>query len=150
MKEIGSVLVVASAVFGMLSLISFRNETVERIAVAMISMFVIFSPIAKVAFNFDLDAFKYENSFENPDNLPYEELAEEAFAKGICLAICDKFSLKSDNVYVKTKGFSFEEMRAEEIKITLSGSAVIASPREIRSYINEMNIGDCKVEIRIG
>ena len=77
-------------------------------------------------------------------------VAEDAFARGIGRAVEEKFSLEEGSVDVKVIGFDFEKMRAESIKIILSGRSVVADYRGIEKYVNSMEIGKCEVVIEIG
>ncbi|MBE6634960.1 MAG: hypothetical protein E7617_01995 [Ruminococcaceae bacterium] len=90
-------------------------------------------------------------------NLPSDELsqsvtedaAEDAFCRGICSAIAEKFDLDADSLTVECIGFSFSEMRAELIRVELSGRAVLADRIGIEGYIEKAGLGNCEVVILI-
>ncbi len=80
----------------------------------------------------------------------YLAVAEEAFSEGIRRAVCQKFSLAEDSVEVKVTGFILSEMRAEKIKITLSGVAALADYKAIESYLEGQSLGECEVRLDVG
>lgn len=120
----------------------------EKLAVSVISLFVLLSPLAKAASGFDIDSLfdfsepKVEGSLS--------EYTEQSFAEGIALSVADKFLLKEKDISVRLTGFDVKNMRAEKIKITLHSAAVLADRGAIERYINEMEIGECSVEIDLG
>ena len=118
-----------------------------KLALGIIAIYLILSPLAKIDFDFD-------NSFEItlPESAEggYSEVAKDAFERGISSSVADKFSLEAELVSAEAVGFDFDFMRAEKIKITLTGRAVFADRRAIEEYINKMEIGACTVEIHIG
>ena len=79
-----------------------------------------------------------------------EELAEDAFLRGIKNAVADKFNVSEDDIRVNCSGFSFEKMRAEKINIILSGSAAFYDIRSIREYIEGSGFGECEVSVSFG
>ncbi len=78
-----------------------------------------------------------------------EDVAKEAYCRGIRLALKDKFSLDYDAVEVDCIGFDLESMTAERINIILSDSASYSDSRGIRLYISE-NFGECEVSFDFG
>ena len=66
------------------------------------------------------------------------------------LSAAEKFSLDRDLVRVNVVGFDFENMCAQSIEVVLSGRAAMADYRAIERYINDMDIGECNVEVGIG
>ena len=80
----------------------------------------------------------------------YKSIAENAFTDGVKAMICEKFSLESDLVDVRVYGFDFEKMKAERIKVLLSGKAAAASYKDIEKYVEDSRLGECDAEIEIG
>lgn len=76
-----------------------------------------------------------------------QDVAREAFLRGIRLAVADKFSLNADDIAVTCCGFSFEEMRAESLVITLSGKAAFADIRAVREFAEKSGFGECEVYV---
>lgn len=77
-----------------------------------------------------------------------EEVAEEAFCRGIRRAVADKFSISEEEISVETVGFCYSEMSAERITLELSGRSASSDTRGIRGYI-EREFGECEVKIKI-
>ena len=77
-----------------------------------------------------------------------EEVAEDAFCRGIRRAVADKFYITEDEISVETAGFCYSEMSAERITIELSGRGASADTRGVRAYI-EREFGECEVKIKI-
>ena len=80
----------------------------------------------------------------------YEAVAEEAFSRGVASAVADEFSLDEKNLRVELYGFDFENMKAERIRVILSGRAALADYKGIEKYVNGLDIGVCECEIEIG
>lgn len=123
----------------------------ERMALGIITLYVIIAPVADGVKDFDAEAF-FDSLSGGSANIEsgYAETAEEAFAEGIALAVADEFSLSRDNIRVRLRGFDFETMTCEKIGVILSGSAAVSDYKAIERYINKMEIGVCEVEIEIG
>lgn len=136
---------------GLVSLLCYGSGTAEKTAVGIITAFIIISPLVTAVKNIDIEAALDSLTGTGVEiGADPSLVAEEAFAKGIIQAVADKFSLDKENVRVKIVGFDLEKMSAEQIKITLSGVAVLADYRGIESYINSLEMGVCSVEIEIG
>lgn len=137
---------------GVLGLFSYRSgERGERLALAIITLYVIASPLVKAAANFDPEGI---GDYLEPGDVRvddgYSQVAMEAFADGLGAAVAEKFSLDRDLVRVNVVGFDFENMCAQSIEVVLSGRAAMADYRAIERYINDMDIGECNVEVGIG
>lgn len=139
---------VVAALLGFLS--HGRLRSTEKIVIGIIMLYVLLSPLSTAIKNLDPnDIFSFDiPSSENMGNA--SAVAEEAFGRGIAVAVAEEFSLEVSNIRVKTDGFDFEKMSAERIKVTLSGKAAAADHRAIESYLNKQNLGRCEVEIEIG
>ena len=128
-----------------------RFRSIEKITIGVIMLYVILSPLPSAIRSFDPNDFF---SFELPGDVEYEgdayAVAEEAFGRGVALAVAEEFSLDVSDIRVKTDGFDFEKMYAERIKVTLSGKAAGADHRAIESFLNKQEFGRCEVEIEIG
>ena len=64
--------------------------------------------------------------------------------------VAKEFSLDAGEVEALASGFDFEKMRADKIKVILSGRAAASDYRLIEEYLNKLEIGEFKVEIKIG
>ena len=126
MNEYAASVFVISSIVGLLSHLSYNGKSdPSRIAMAVILLYVVVAPIADLVSQSDGSIFdvNYDESIVDED---YEIVAEEAFDKGILSAVADKFSLNKENLRVEIYGFDFENMRAERIRVILSGKAVLA------------------------
>lgn len=146
MKEYALMLFGLCLVLSTLSLLSFKEGSV-KLALGIIGIYVILSPLARIDFDFD---YSLEITLPESAEGGYGEVARDAFERGICRSVAEKFSLEAELVSAEAVGFDFSLMRAEEIKITLTGRAVFADRRAIEEYINKMEIGACTVEIHVG
>lgn len=123
----------------------------ESLAVGIIILWVILSPLGESLSHFDPESWL--DSVEIGD---YEgdgqigSVIEDAFAEGIASAVAEKFSLDTENIRVRLYGFDQSRLSAERIRIILSGRAAFADYKAVEKYIDEMNIGECEVEIEIG
>ena len=144
-----------SVCVGVLELISYnRNSAAERAALGIIFLYVVLSPLADAAWNFELGDLSADNIADNiigetEADVEYEAAAEEAFSEGIRRAVADKFSLPRESITVRIYGFEFSKMRCERIFLLLCGRAAFADNKAVEKYVNEMGLGECDVEIEI-
>lgn len=137
------------AVISLAGFVSYRGELDRAVkgALAVIMLAVIVLPLrglsSHVLPDFSADGFLPEGDAE------YETVGREAFEEGIRLAIAEKFGIDKEDITVTAVGYDFSSMRAQRIRVLLSGSAVTADARLIRSYITEQGLGECEVEIEI-
>ena len=80
----------------------------------------------------------------------YIDVCENAYADGVRQYIADRYALDKQDVSVTVYGFDFDSMRAERIKVILSGRAALADRHGIEERIEAEGLGRCEVEIRIG
>ena len=138
-----SVFVIATLI-SVLRLIGYRFGSTERLALGIICLYVIASPLRSVGqMNFDsvLDtpSIEVENGAD--------EVLREAMSRGIASAVSDEFDIDEKDISVRLFGFSAETMTSSKIEVILSGSAVSADYRSIESFVNKMKVGECTVEI---
>jgi hypothetical protein len=150
MKEYFVTVITVAAVFGGLSMLSYRGGSVERAVIGIISLFLLISPMAKAASDVDFEKIRLPSLSEEWEGEELSAYAEEAFCRGITLAICEEFSLSAEDISVRSFGFDYEKMSAEKIRVILSGRAAFASSRAVESFVNKMKIGECRVEVEIG
>lgn len=82
----------------------------------------------------------------------YGEVSREAFCDGISLAVADRIDARAELVCVFADGFIFEEMRAEELTVTLTDVAALSDVRGLSQWLEENFVTDggvCKVVIAI-
>ena len=133
-----------ATIVSMLRLIGYRSGVSERLALGIICVYVVLSPIKNLTVDSLDDLFDIPE-IETEDGAG--QILEDALSTGIARSIADEFSLKMDNISVNLFDFDKESMTAGRIEIILSGPAVTADYRLIESFVNEMNIGECRVEI---
>ena len=136
---------------GGLLMISYGREMGEGLAIGMISLSVILTPIAGVIKNAEPEDVinSLRGEYTDVENTA-DGVIEDAFAHGIALAVAEKFSVDADCVRVRTVNFDAANMRAEKIVIVLSRSAIAADYKAVESYINSLDLGVCNVQVEIG
>ena len=136
------------ALLGALSLIHYDGGTLERAAGRVLFCAAAVLPILNALTSFNLTLPEIPEYKEESGE--YIKVAEEAFSEGIVRAVCERFSLPEGTVEVEISGFDIRCMRAEKIKITLSGSAITKDRRAIREYLEGEGLGECEVRLRVG
>lgn len=136
---------------GILSLLSYGQGRSESLALGIITLFVIASPIVGAVG--ELDGESFLDFIETPDveiDLGYDTVLEDSFAEGIRLAVSEKFAINKDDIRVRVSGFDIQNMCAEKIRVVLSGKAALADYKAVKKYLEGLSIGECSVEIEIG
>lgn len=138
---------VTTAILSVARIVGYKSGNMERLALGIICAYVILSPLR----GFSADRL---DSLLTPPDISIENGAEavleDAVAEGVASAVSAEFSLKKADISVRLFGFDSENMKAEKIEIILSGSALTADYRSIESFVNKMEIGECRVEISFG
>ena len=136
---------------GVLGLVSYGSGRAEKLALGVITLYIIIAPLVSELGNIDIDSlFDKTTMPEYELEGGFSQVAEDAFAEGIAKAVAEEFSVDLENIRVKIRGFDFENMRAEQITVILSGRSVAADYRSIEKYLNDLDVGVCRVEIEIG
>lgn len=135
-------------VVGICLTISYGQGKAQSLALGIITLWVILSPLGDMIEHFDTNIFDVD--IPDYDSGEIDVLIEDAFADGICNAVADKFSLNRDDIRVRLYGFNKEEMRSEKIMIILSGRAALSDYKAVEKYINSLEVGKADVEIEIG
>lgn len=152
MKEYALSIFAICLVGGVLSLISHRSfSSAQRFVFGVILLYVALSPTVELARKIDPDDITnvFDTTVQTPE-YSFESVAEQGFGDGIIMAVSDEFSLDKKDIRINIDGFDFENMRADRIRLVLSGSAAFSDYRAVESYVNKMNAGECVVEIEIG
>ena len=126
------------------------SDASVKFALGVILIYTVLMPVTEL---FGEGELVFDGEYEfNPEDYTkdYEEVAKEAFCQGIKMAVCEKYSLSEGEVSLSTVGFSFNEMRAARIRITLSGAAALSDYKSIERYVCAMGRGECEVKIEIG
>ena len=139
-----------SAVVGILGMFSYKGGAqLGRSAFLVLVLYTTVTPVAALVSSGDLSSLLISREYEKIEG-EYSLVAEEAFADGVRRAVCDKFSVDEECVRIMIYGFDFANMRADRIKVILSGRAVILDCKKIEKYLDGLDIGDCEVDIEIG
>ena len=131
------------------SFVSYReNEPAQRFALGVLICFSTLLPLVKIlpSVNFDKIISEIHKLGDSGDGA-YADNAKSALEKGICDAVCEKFSLDTGEVAVLAEGFDFEKMSAEKIRITLFGGAIFANVEKIEKYVLGLGAWGCEVSI---
>ena len=149
MSEYLVFLVSATAVVGFGMLVMRRSE--DRVGGAALGIILLASILAPVCSAVGaLSDVSREDMFfpsDDPGVIDSDERIKEAFERGVALAVADEFSLDRSEICVYAYGYDFEGVRAERIKIILSGAAAYADSRGIAAFVREGGLGECEVEL---
>ena len=137
-----------SALLGALSLIHYNKNGPERAAQRVLFAAVVLLPLLNTVISFN-GAIPSIPPYTEGDG-EYCEVISEAFANGVKRAVCEKFSLSEDEVEVSIIELDMQSMRAEKIKVTLTGIAITSDRRAIEKFIEGEGLGDCEVRVRVG
>ena len=151
MKEFLSTVFIISILSGILESLthqSVKNST--RALIGIVTLFLLLNPIRETFLGVDFSDMTLPTLPDSEISEEYSGYVREAFESGIAMAVADRFGLDESNIRVKVTGFDGQMMRAESIRISLSGVAALSDYRAIRDYINNMKIGECTVETDIG
>ena len=141
-----------SATLSLLSHISYssRMESVRRFAFGVLLFSVVASPVLGGLLTFEGDLESLLPHMGGVEKEEGEQIFKDSFTEGIASALCQEFSINKEEIRVLAEGFSAADFSAERIRVVLSGGAVSKDYKEIEKYVNEMNIGECRVEIEFG
>ncbi len=142
-----------SFILGILELLTFKpkGEGGERLAFAILLSFAVLSPIEGIVSSYEPSFPTVLPDFSEPSGSPvYEEKAKIAFEDGVLREISESFGINKKYIKVATRGFSFKEMKAEKITVTLSLGAAGADPKRIEEHIESFEAGECEVKFEIG
>ena len=147
-------LVAISSLVGVCSYISYGEveDKLTKSAMALMLVYVTVAPIVSLAASFAEDGFfKYGEELSDIaiEDTEFHESAEDAFSSGIKQLLKEEFSISETDTEVVIFGFDSIKMKADKVKIILKGRAAMADSRGIIQRINEINIGECEVELRV-
>lgn len=136
------------ALLGALSLIHYNKSGAEKSAQRVLFAAAVILPLLNLVQSFGkaLPALPLYTETEGE----YTEVLTEAFSEGIGQAVRERYSLPDGTVEVEVIGLDITEMRAEKIKITLSGIAITRDRRAIEEFIEGENLGECEVRLSVG
>ena len=135
---------------GVAILLSHSNGSGEKMAVGIVTLYVIISPL--IGYISEFNAEEWLGSIKNEEfdtESEYNAVMEDAFGRGIALAVAEKFSLDSQDIRIRLYGFDPEKMNSEKIRVILSGKAALSDYKAVEKYVDSLNLGECDVEIEI-
>lgn len=145
-----SQLLAVSAVVTVCSLFAYKSGRAGKIALSVLLVYTALSPLSAVSdglFELPLDGDSADiGSFDKT----YEQTAESAFCEGTRAFICSELGIDSRGVRVSCSGFDFKKMRAESVRVILSGEAAFADRLKIKKLVEDNVLSLCEVEIEIG
>ena len=121
-------------------------------AMALIMLCVTISPATALIgelLNSDLYEQICSSEAITVDQTEFSENAERAYCRGIERFVSSEFSLSEDNVSVVVFGFDSINMKAQKIKVILSGSAAFTDYREVADRLYKNGFNNCEVEIDV-
>ncbi len=151
---------VISALLGLVSYLSYPgvSEKAVRFAVSVLLVYTSMTPVlsfvSRLSDGGELDFIEEireqaEDGFSNEQG-EYLSVAEDAIKKGISKLIFTEYGVAEENIKIYLRGFNFEEMRADNIKIVLQAGGALADYRGIEELVNSLGIGECEVNIEFG
>ena len=127
-----------------------RMKGVTKIACQLVLLLAVSAPIGGLISNIAGGGIRLPDFSVGDDVGAYEEIARDAFADGVSLAIQSEYGLSEEEVYVGCDGFDFETMKAERIYVTLMGRGALSDHKAIKKYVEQSFGGVCVVEIELG
>lgn len=150
-----SVVVLVSIVglLGYLSYPSFSERTV-KFAASVLIIYAVMVPVLGLVAHADegladiIEQIRDGSQAEGAND--YINVAEDAMAEGIREAIATKFNMDPQNLRVSVEGLDFKSMRAERIRVILSGKSALGDFRRVEEYTTGLGLGECEVELDFG
>ena len=125
-----------------------ENRSGFKFALGIILMAALFDPAVTAIKGLSSLEFDYTGTAFESEAL--SSTLEEGFLDGVRRMIADEFSIKEKNIELKARGFDPENMRAEEISVTLVGIAMTEDVLAIEKFVSELGLGKCTLEVRVG
>ena len=152
LSEYFASVVLISSLVAFFELFSYSGgeEKGERLAVCVIMIYLIISPLLPMVEGLrDFDISEITGTDGELSGGAYLDASEEAFKKGIEKLLYEKWGLPKSEAVVTVVGFDFNKMKAERIIITLLSGAASVDFREIEACVSEAGLGECEVKYAI-
>ncbi len=152
MSEYFASVVLISSLVAFFELFSYSGgeEKGEKLAVSVIMIYLIISPLLPIVEGLsDFDISEITSAGEELEDGAYLDVGEEAFREGIAKLLSEKWGLEKNKTVVTVVGFDFNQMKAERIIITLLSKGITVDFHEIEAYIEEAGLGECEVKYAI-
>lgn len=121
-----------------------RYKALTKACVGIILVMAIITPLPAL-----IEKMQEDLDFSEIGDMQAEDIRISAFEDGIAQYISESFGLSRECVSVEAEGFNSDDMKAEKILITLTGSAVAANYKKIESVVNGLGLGEAEVKIEI-
>jgi hypothetical protein len=98
---------------------------------------IMLAALLSSAFSFSPPIFLKEGEWEDTSEFAEasDKALEEAFVRGVALALIEEFDLLPEEVSVDAEKISRDTLSADVITVTLSGKAALADGRGIVEYL---------------
>ena len=152
LSEYFASVVLISSLVAFFELFSYSGgeEKGERLAVSVIMIYLIISPLIPIVEGLsDFDISEITGTGAEISDGAYLEVSEESFKEGIAKLLYEKWGLEKNKTVVTVVGFDFNKMKAEYIIITLLSKGASVDFHEIEAYIEEAGLGECEVKYAI-
>lgn len=143
-------IVAVCAVVSLAAFVSYRGECdgAAKGALALIMLSAVALPLSSLSVDISFSDISIDELLPSGE-AEYESVGKEALETGLRRLIAGRFSLSEEDITVTVDGYDFSAMRAERIRVLLSGRAAAADIVAIRNYVTEQGIGECEVDIEI-
>ena len=121
-----------------------RYKALTKACVGIILVMAMITPLPAL-----IEKMQEDLDFSEIGDMQAEDIRISAFEDGIAQYISESFGLSRECVSVEAEGFNSDDMKAEKILITLTGSAVAANYKKIESVVNGLGLGKAEVKIEI-
>ena len=121
-----------------------RYKALTKACVGIILVMAMITPLPAL-----IEKMQEDLDFSEIGDMQAEDIRISAFEDGIAQYISESFGLSRECVSVEAEGFNSDDMKAEKILITLTGSAVASNYKKIESVVNGLGLGKAEVKIEI-
>ena len=143
-KYILSITVLAVALDLLEFIAADRYKALTKAAVGVILVMAIITPLPAL-----IEKMQEDLDFSEVGDTEGEDIRLSAFEEGIAQYVSLEFGLAREDVSVEAEGFDPDNMKAEKILITLTGSAITANYKKIIATTNALGLGEAEVKIEI-
>ncbi len=137
------------AISAVCGLMSYKGCSAEKLALGILVLYTVTMPVIRLVDEWNGELTLPDMGGIDTSDPEYESVARGAFEEGLCRHICDRLDLTEECVRVRVFGLDVAEMKAERISVLLSGKGALCDYRALEKYLNELELGECDVEIEI-
>lgn len=123
----------------------------SKVAVGIVTLLFVASPFLYLFGKIDKLSITIPNISVEMGTEELEKTAEDAFCEGVRLALSDRYGVDKDNFNVFCDGFDSKTLYADRLYVTLGGGGAFLDYRAVKEYLeNNLNVGECRVNVDIG